>query len=74
MRQMAVMRPKLTQHRSNDVPVGSWMKPQPSMIKILTKQLREEWCPEQISGLISPFVGIGSYQWTYSLIWNNKAC
>lgn len=32
-----------------------WTKRLPSMIKAVTGRLREEWCPEQISGFIPSY-------------------
>lgn len=51
-----------------------WTKRVPSMIRIISELIREEWSPQQISRFMRPWVTTGvSHQWIYSLIWDDKA-
>lgn len=60
---------------SNQRRRSAWkLKRLPSLINAVADLPREEWSPEQISGLMAPLTGIGvSHQWVYSLIWDDKA-
>ncbi|MDI4637432.1 MULTISPECIES: IS30 family transposase [Halomonadaceae] len=46
----------------------------PSLIRWITRQLRDEWSPEQISGFMANVNGTRvSHEWIYSLIRDDKA-
>ncbi|OLO12388.1 hypothetical protein BTW10_02635 [Chromohalobacter japonicus] len=45
----------------------------PSLVRWITRQLRDEWSPEQISGFMANANGIRvSHEWIYSLIRDDK--
>ncbi|MDR5903606.1 hypothetical protein [Halomonas icarae] len=46
----------------------------PSVIAAVVDRLGEEWSLEQISDFLASLIGVSvSHQWTYALIWDDKA-
>ena len=47
-----------------------WTKRLPSLVRWVTRQLRDEWSPQQISGFMAPLAGVGVSHREYWLVRN----